>query len=261
MKSSYNRCSGFLLVILSTLFITFKVYADDSMATVEYYDFIPNDLCVVEYDLTDIRCVVEEKTEREDVSSTKDTTSKEKKSDNELKSSDLIAIIAIVVSAVLSALTLYLTFLTNARNHKNSVHDEFWMRQILIPKFITPFMLFIDESVQKYIENEHNLTLYYVKYARVKLNQLQDSIIVIEAVSPSLGDKLSNIIESFHDKAGDAEGFSINNIDDFKVKLLMEASRDVILAIKAEQLRKKKGIIARMILWFKGVFSTNGPQS
>ncbi|EKF9739661.1 hypothetical protein [Vibrio cholerae] len=240
MKFSNRLFLRLAVVFLGGLCFLPEAKADTVNA--EFFDFTPNDMCVVEYDVVGVRFILLEKTSKPRESNV--GVEVPKASDNNLKPSDIIAIVAVVVSAFLSAVTLYLNFRSASENHKNSVHDEFWMRQILIPQFINPFMRFIDESSAIFANNGNNLTDYYTSYALSQLNQLEDSIIVIKAVSPSLGEKLSQVIEDFHDKVGEED--TINTLSDFRSNLLMEASRDVVAAIKAEQLREKKNFFHRL---------------
>ncbi len=233
--------------------LTPMVQAESDSKLVEFYEFIPNDLCVIEYDITDVHLIIEDKSKKI-VEEHPSSTASNPASDNQMKPSDMIALAAVF----LSVLTLWLNYLIASNNHKNSVHDEFWMRQILIPKFMQPFMKFIDESVGKYVENDRDLAQYYVKYARIELNQLQDSILVISAVNPYLGEELTRIIENFHDIAGDGE--RISNLANFKEELLLDASRKVVLAIKAEQLRKRRSVIAIAKSLFNRVFNQNRGQ-
>lgn len=202
-----------------------------------------NDMCVLEYKIPDVSIFVS------DVSNANinQVNSKLEPKDTEiyflgLKPSDLIAILALLVSAF----TIWLNIRLATNSYKNSVHDEFWMRQILIPKFMNPFMKFIDESVGFY---NGDLNVYYRKFALDKLNELQDSIIVIEAVSPSLGKELTSIIEDFHDVVGEEN--SINSIEDFKEKVLLSSTRRAVIAMKNEQLKKHRSLLYKLVMFFK----------
>ncbi len=65
------------------------------------------------------------------------------KENSGLSASDIIASLALLVSAI----ALLYSWFQNNQNTKRAIKETFWMREVIIPKFLTPFFEFIQESL------------------------------------------------------------------------------------------------------------------
>jgi len=146
--------------------------------------------------------------------------------DNDLSLSDIFAFTAIVISLVTFAYSIY----SNFNLAKKSVKETFWMREVLIPKFIDGFFDFIQNSPAHYKLASGNSGIFYVNYALDKINLIKDSSKWLRVSSPGLEKVINNHIENFEN-----DMMSVQDYESYK-ELLISFSTSVIKDIQEAQI-------------------------
>lgn len=152
-----------------------------------------------------------------------------KEKDDGIKVSDILSALALAASISGIWLTVYL----NRTNNLRSIKEAFWMREVLIPRFLNRFFSFLNDAPTAF-RASNNLGDFYSTYALTELNDLEDASVILSAGVPELGEKVANIIGEFND-----EIMSITDESDFS-RLLTDFSLDVVSTIREAQLNLSK---------------------
>ncbi|MBG6029348.1 hypothetical protein I5F10_18430 [Proteus mirabilis] len=139
--------------------------------------------------------------------------------------SDLLAFIAICISL----LTIYISFKTNRKNDEKSVLDLYWMREVIIPSFLSPFIDFHLNALKEF-KSAATKGDFYTNFALLKINEIREKSRIISISDNNLKNKILEIIEDFEDEMYDVEteiDFEIL-LDSFSMKIVKEIQRSQI---------------------------------
>ena len=150
------------------------------------------------------------------------------KKENEIKVSDIVALLALISSLM----TIFITIYLNNKNTKRSITETFWMREILIPQFLDRFFLFINDAPIAF-KAANDLGDFFSSYALNELNELTDRSSILSVGCDGLGSTICEVIENFEEGIMD-----IGNFDDFSLLLVRFASK-VVNEIKTAQIKMK----------------------
>lgn len=145
--------------------------------------------------------------------------------DDGIKLSDILSGFALLSSIFSVGYTIYL----NNKNTSRSIKETFWMREVLIPQFLSRFFKFINEAPEKY-KTSSDLGSFYSSYALNELNSLEDVSVVLSAGCDGLGATICDIIEEFQEQMMEVECS-----EDFS-ELLIKFTSNVVNAIKTAQI-------------------------
>ncbi|EPZ2456032.1 hypothetical protein ACXLRS_001187 [Citrobacter youngae] len=154
------------------------------------------------------------------------------KENSGLSASDIIASLALLVSAI----ALLYSWFQNNQNTKRAIKETFWMREVIIPKFLTPFFEFIQESPERYksivagTPSNQGLGVFYSTYALIEMNRIRDSSHLLSISSKNLGTAIKNHVEDFEN-----EIMAISSYDDY-VDTLGNFASKVIFDIQNAQM-------------------------
>ncbi|CAM3147344.1 hypothetical protein [Vibrio rarus] len=156
----------------------------------------------------------------------KNPSSKEKKeTEGFISFSDMIAILAVILS---SGSMLY-TYSIDSINRKASIHDEYWMREVIYPIFMQSFIEFIKRSPNEFRASQGDMPLFVECYALDELNKIRDNTIFLYTIDKSFPEKAEKFIDDFEDALGEVSDYL-----GFKEALAM-VSRDIITLLKSAQ--------------------------
>lgn len=145
--------------------------------------------------------------------------------DNNISTSDILASIAIVISL----LTIIISSLTNNKNNKKSVLDIYWMREVIIPSFLDPFIKFHLSALNEF-KSSATKGDFYRNFALVKINEIREKSRVISISDNNLRKKIVGIIEEFEDDMYNVESaldFEIL-LDSFSMRIVKEIQKTQI---------------------------------
>lgn len=152
------------------------------------------------------------------------------KNDTGLSTSDIIATLALLISIIMSSYSIY----QNKQTSQKTITEAFWMREILIPKFLTPFFSFIQESPEQYkstvlIQNQ-GLGIFYSNYALSEMNKIRDSSQLLSISSKKLGAKIKIHVEDFENDI-----MQVNSYEQY-IDTLTKFATNVIADIQKAQM-------------------------
>ncbi len=150
------------------------------------------------------------------------------KKDDEIKSSDVIASLALIASLI----SIFININLNNKNNKRSITETFWMREVLIPQFLERFFLFINDAPVSF-KAANDLGDFFSSYALNELNELTDRSAILSVGCEGLGDTICDVIEEFEEDI-----MEIENFDDFSLLLATFASK-IVNEIKQAQINMK----------------------
>ncbi|WP_241647805.1 hypothetical protein [Rosenbergiella metrosideri] len=140
--------------------------------------------------------------------------------------SDILASAAIIISIITILISIY----TNRESNKRSVLDMYWMREVIIPSFLDPFILFHLNALNEYKRSSSNGD-FYMNFALSKINEIRNRSRVISISDNNLRDKVVEIIEEFEDSI-----YSVASAVEFE-DLLDSFSMKVVKEIQASQIK------------------------
>ncbi|OCH06556.1 hypothetical protein [Aliivibrio fischeri] len=149
---------------------------------------------------------------------TSDTSSKG------IGASELLAGLALAVSVA----GLIFTVVQAKKQQSTSIKETFWMREVLIPHFLSGFLTFVKDAPACYRASD-NLGDFYGSYALNEINDLKDAVKILNVGTKALGDAVSESFDEFENnmmKATDNEKF---------MALLTALTTDVITKIQNAQ--------------------------
>lgn len=146
--------------------------------------------------------------------------------DDKISLSDFFAFMAIVISIA----TLIYTAWFNINGNKKSVKEIFWMREVLIPKFLDNFFAFIQNSPAQYKAFNLSPSEFYRNYALGEINSIRDSSKWLRVSSETLEASIISHIEDFED-----DMMAVTDYDGY-VNLVFNLSSSVIKDIQNVQL-------------------------
>ncbi|MFA0036480.1 hypothetical protein AB4423_07015 [Vibrio chagasii] len=138
--------------------------------------------------------------------------------------SDILAGLALLVAFGTFGFQIY----QHSQQKRVSIRESFWMREILIPRFLDRFLNFTNEAIECY-QSAESLGDFYQSYALFELNFLKDASAILNAGYTGLGDDVYGLLESFDDDIQEVE-----NVGQFSM-LLNDLSLQVIKSIKSAQ--------------------------
>jgi len=145
--------------------------------------------------------------------------------ENNFSTSDILASIAILISL----LSIFITFLINTKNNKKSVLDIYWMREVIIPSFLDPFIEFHLSALNEF-KSSATKGDFYKNFALVKINEIREKSRVISISDNNLRKKIADIIEEFEDDMYDVESALDFEklLDSFSMKVVKEIQKTQI---------------------------------
>ena len=141
-----------------------------------------------------------------------------------LGASDILAGLAFLVSLIAFG---FQVFQFN-KQRSLSIKETFWMREVIIPRFLERFLNFIDEAPQCY-QSANDMTDFYQTYAIPELNFLKDATGILNVGKAGLGIEVYHLIESFDDDVSEAK-----TVDDLS-SLLNDLAVKVVKKIQVAQ--------------------------
>lgn len=150
----------------------------------------------------------------------------------------IISIIAIIATIVQSITTQKSNAKTLIDSHNKSVHDHFWIREIIVPKYIIPSLDRLNTLIDM-PQYYYSIEECYISHMLPILNEIRDNFSLATSVSPALGQKLNELIDEMDDKITDEyispqEEITLITLDVLKA-IRIELSEKIISAIKHEQ--------------------------
>lgn len=134
-------------------------------------------------------------------------------------------------AVILSLITLFYTSHQNRKLKQQSIEEVFWMREVLIPHFMDNFLQFVKDSPSKFSESNQNKGLFYAQYALERLNELRESLILVQAIDDSLKQELDKAIEEFDELMGEDTDMNSPMLNE----ALTDMTKTVIQAIQRAQ--------------------------
>jgi hypothetical protein len=147
-----------------------------------------------------------------------------KEKPDSLTSSDILAFLALIFSASSLGFTIW----SYNSSKSQSIKETFWMREVLIPRFLNKFFEFIQSAPECY-KASNNLGDFYTTYALVELNLLRDASSILSAGHADLGANIKDVIEKFED-----EVMAISTYDDLTA-LITKFAVQVVKVIQSAQ--------------------------
>jgi len=141
-----------------------------------------------------------------------------------LKSSDILSFLAFVVSLMTFGYSIH----QNNKKKSQSIKENFWMREVLIPHYLDGFLAFVKTAPTCYQASD-SLGDFYTSYALSELNSIEESTYLLDAGSLGLGTKMRVVLSEFDDAIMD-----VNNNGEL-LTLLSELSSKSIKIIQNAQ--------------------------
>ena len=149
----------------------------------------------------------------------------------------IISVLALVGTIVQALIAFKANSDAKQREHENrkiSIHDHFWIREVIVPKCVTPSL---DELHELRIDNRDfssNESIYTEKILP-HFNTIRDNFLLATSALPTLGKALNELMDAMDDQINDnylsGECDPIININD----ICNELSTQIINAIRDEQ--------------------------
>ncbi|ELB2881598.1 hypothetical protein NB501_04495 [Vibrio alginolyticus] len=147
------------------------------------------------------------------------------RSSDSLGASEILAGLAVLVSIGALCFQAY----QFNKQKKSSIKEAFWMREVIIPRFLNRFLDFIEQAPE-YYQSANNLTDFYQDYALLELNMLRDATELLNVGKRGLGEKVVELLLNFDDDVTE----QVHNVSDLSM-LLNELASKVIKEIQIAQ--------------------------
>ena len=139
--------------------------------------------------------------------------------------SDIIAIGA----AIISLLSILYTNYIDRRSRKASIHDEYWMREVIYPIFMQSLIEFVRDAPKQYRDVGGEMDVFVECYALDALNDIRDNTLFLNAIDSSLPELAQAAVDEFDDQLED-----MNDESDLK-NALAEVSKKIVVHLKSAQ--------------------------
>lgn len=156
---------------------------------------------------------------------TRTPTMKTEVEDTSFSTSDVIAIVAAVLSAVSIAYTRYV----DVTNRKASIHDEYWMREVIYPTLMQSFIDYSKDAPKAFRRYNQNAVDYLREEGIDALNNVRDNTPFLNSIEDTLGEQAQGILDSLEEDLQEAQ-----DVGEFK-DTLSKASTKLIDLLKSAQ--------------------------
>ncbi|WP_045588157.1 hypothetical protein [Vibrio parahaemolyticus] len=139
--------------------------------------------------------------------------------------SDVIAIVA----AFVSSFSIYYSRQIDLRNRKASIHDGYWMREVIYPTFMQSLIEFVRDAPKHYRDAGGDYELFFDCYALDALNQIRDNTSFLNSIDKELPEKAEQLVDEFEEKLQ-----SITDSSELK-EVLSKGSASLVDLLKSVQ--------------------------
>ncbi|MGF1839174.1 hypothetical protein [Vibrio atlanticus] len=109
--------------------------------------------------------------------------------------SDWIALGALVFSIG----SIFYTHYLNSKTRKASIHDEFWMREVIYPNCMTSLLEFIRKAPAEYRVANNDVDLFWADFALDEVNKIRDGFVFLSAIDENLPEAAERILDGLED--------------------------------------------------------------
>ncbi|HHX8273703.1 TPA: hypothetical protein ACVOYM_002048 [Vibrio diabolicus] len=139
--------------------------------------------------------------------------------------SDIIAFIA----ALVSGFSIYYSRQVDLRNRKASIHDGYWMREVIYPTFMQSLIEFVRDAPKHYRDADGDYELFFDCYALDALNQIRDNTSFLNSIDKELPEKAEQLVDDFEETLQ-----SVNDSSELK-DALSKGSASLVDLLKSVQ--------------------------
>ncbi|QPK06531.1 hypothetical protein [Vibrio kanaloae] len=108
-------------------------------------------------------------------------------------------------AVLISVGSFFYTHSLTKKQKKESIHDLFWLREVIYPNCLKYFVAFIDEAPQLFRANGQNINDFWESYGLEETNKIRDSFIWLVSVDTQLKHDAELIMDDLDDKIADVE--------------------------------------------------------
>lgn len=120
-------------------------------------------------------------------------------SEDKLKITDWLSAGFATLAALLSIVTIVITIVMNNRARKQSINDQYWMREVIYPACLQPVTDFVRDAKSHYEASGNDLAVFFDSYALERMNQIRDTFMLSVAISPVLSNNLGHALDDLED--------------------------------------------------------------
>ena len=106
-------------------------------------------------------------------------------------------------AGLISVLSSVHTHKLTKKQKKESIHDLFWLREVIYPNCLKHFVTFIDEAPQLFRANGQDIDDFWESYGLEETNKIRDSFIWLVSVNTQLKDDAERIMDDLDDNIAD----------------------------------------------------------